>query len=121
MNVVIDENLPPGWVAYLARHGIRAAHWRDIGQIGDSDDTVFDHACARQAVILTQDLDFTRILARRGARLPSIVRLRVACPIPKVIGPAVVATLQHQAPQLEAGCLISLDAASHRIRLLPLR
>lgn len=59
MNLIIDENLPPRWCDYLAPLGITASHWRDVGKSGDADDTIFDYACEHEAVIVTQDLDFT--------------------------------------------------------------
>ncbi len=120
MKLILDENLPPRWRDYLAPFGIAAVHWKDIGNIGDPDDAIFDYACEHQAIIVTQDLDFTRMLALRGTRLPSVIQLRVSCPTPELTGPAVVRILQDHQEQLLAGCLISLDSRRHRIRLLPL-
>ncbi len=120
MNLIIDENLPPSWRDYLAPFGINATHWRDIGHAGDPDEIIFDYACEHHSVIVTQDLDFTRILALRGSHLPSIIQLRVPCPIPEIIGSALLQVLQTHREQLLAGCLISLDPNRHRVRLLPL-
>ena len=120
MNLILDENLPPRWRDFLAPHGFAATHWRDLGKTGDPDETVFDYALNHNAVIVTQDLDFTRILALRGALLPSIIQLRVNCPIPEIIGQALLEILQNHSQQLHAGCLISLEHSRHRIRLLPL-
>ena len=65
MKLILDENLAPRWCDYLAAFGITAAHWKDLGSIGDSDEIIFDYACDHNAVIVTRDLDFTRILALR--------------------------------------------------------
>jgi len=120
VKLIIDENLPPRWCDYLAPHGIPATHWPDIGHFGDPDDAIFAYACDHGAVIVTQDLDFTRMLALRGTRLPSVIQLRVQCPIPEIIGPALLEILNNHRNQLLAGCLISLDHDRHRLRLLPL-
>ncbi len=120
MNLLIDENLSPRWCDYLAPFGITATHWTDLGKIGDPDEIILAYACANNAVIVTQDLDFTRLLALRGAHLPSVIQLRVACPIPEVIGKALLSILESHLKQIQAGCLISLDMSSNRIRLLPL-
>jgi predicted nuclease of predicted toxin-antitoxin system len=85
VKIIIDENLPRSWREYLLPHGIDAIHWRDIGNAGDADEVIFDYACEHEMVICTQDLDFTRILALRGVNLPSIVQLRVDCPLPEVV------------------------------------
>ena len=74
MILIIDENLPPRWSGFLSSFGISATHWRNIGTVGDPDDTIFDYACGHGAVIITQDLDFTRLLALRGARLGESAR-----------------------------------------------
>jgi predicted nuclease of predicted toxin-antitoxin system len=121
VNLIIDENLPPRWRDFLAHHGITAIHWTDIGQSGDPDDLIFDHASAHGDVIVTQDLDFTRLLALRGTRLPSVIQLRVHCPLPEVIGQALLEILDKHSLQLISGCLITLDHNRHRLRLLPLR
>lgn len=121
MRLIIDENLPPRWCDYLAPHGVSADHWPDIGHFGDADDVIFDYACHHGAVIITQDLDFTRMLARRGTRFPSVIQLRVQCPTPENIGPALMEILNKHRDQLLSGCLITLDHQRHRVRLLPLR
>ena len=120
MKLILDENLPPRWCDFLAAFGVAATHWKDLGDIGDPDEVIFDYACAHNAIIVTQDLDFTRILALRGTLLPSVIQLRVQCPIPEMIGQALLEILANHQPQLDAGCLISVDHKRHRIRLLPL-
>jgi len=121
MKLILDENLPPRWSDYLRQFDLDAVHWTEIGQVGASDEHIFEFATAHGAVIVTQDLDFARILAFRGTRLPSVVQLRVSCPTPEVVGSSLAQVLKEFAPQLRIGCLISLDSNRHRIRLLPLR
>ena len=121
MNLLIDENLPSRWCAFLATFGITATHWTDVGQTGAPDDILFDYAATNRLIILTQDLDFTRMLALRGCHLPSVIQLRVPCPTPELAGTALIHVLEDRKEQLESGCLVSLDIRSHRVRLLPLR
>jgi predicted nuclease of predicted toxin-antitoxin system len=121
VKLIIDENLPPRWKDFFATHGIQALHWTEIGKAGDPDEIILDHAVTKTAVIVTQDLDFTRLLALRGSRLPSVIQLRVTCPIPEIVGNALLKVLQDYRKQLDQGCLISLDLDRHRLRLLPLR
>ena len=120
VKIIIDENLPRSWREYLLPHGIDAIHWRDIGNAGDADEVIFDYACEHEMVICTQDLDFTRILALRGANLPSIIQLRVDCPIPEAVGTMLLEVLKNHGTQLKDGCLITIDSKRHRLRLLPL-
>jgi predicted nuclease of predicted toxin-antitoxin system len=120
VRLILDENLPPRWQDFLTPLGISSAHWIDLGKIGDPDEAIFDYAREHQSVIITQDLDFTRILALRGSNLPSVIQLRVQCPTPEVIGQALLGVLKNHRQQLQDGCLISLDLNRHRLRLLPL-
>lgn len=120
MTVILDENLPPRWRDFLAQFEIDSIHWVDVGESGDPDEIIFEYASNHRAIVLTQDLDFTRMLALQGASLPSVIQLRVDCPIPEVVGDAVLSVLKNHRHQLEAGCLITLDANRHRLRLLPL-
>ena len=121
MNLIIDENLPPRWCEFLAPYGITATHWTNIGKPGDLDDFIFDHAAENGSIIITQDLDFTRMLALRGSRLPSVIQLRVPCPTPELAGPTLIHILQDHTQRLLDGCLVSVEPDRHRIRLLPLR
>lgn len=121
MTIVLDENLPPRWRECLEDHAHAVLHWSEIGNPGDADDLILEAALQRNALILTQDLDFTRLLALRGTQLPSVIQLRVACPLPETVGAEVIKVLDKHADQLAEGCLISLNAATHRIRLLPLK
>lgn len=120
MKLILDENLPPRWRDFLKPLGISSTHWKDIGKIGDPDEAIFDYARDHESIIITQDLDFTRLIALRGARLPSVIQLRVQCPTPEVVGHALLSVLKNHRQQLQDGCLISLDLNRHRLRLLPL-
>ena len=121
MRLTIDENLPPSWCEFLTQEGYETHHWKDLGSCGDPDDLILDYAQAHQTIILTQDLDFTRLLALRGSGLPTVIQLRNDCPIPSIIGSAVLQVLSAHKVALESGALVSLELDRHRIRLLPLR
>ncbi|MFK7851863.1 MAG: DUF5615 family PIN-like protein [Akkermansiaceae bacterium] len=120
MIIILDENLPPRWRDFLASFKIEAIHWTDIGASGDPDEIIFDYASTNQAIIITQDLDFTRMLALQRSKLPSVIQLRVECPTPEMIGDAVLSVIKNHSHQLNTGCLITLDSKRKRLRLLPL-
>jgi predicted nuclease of predicted toxin-antitoxin system len=119
--VILDENLPASWEKFLWRFNTTANHWTKIGKQGDADEILLNYAIEHNAIIITQDLDFTRLLALHGGRLPSVIQLRVDCPSPQFVGEAVVSVLQIYKEQLALGCLISIDPSRNRLRLLPLR
>ena len=73
MTIVIENCLPVSWVAYLQSHGHTARHWRELGPVNAPDSDIMLWANENAAVVLTQDLDFTKLLApvcRRGVRNP---------------------------------------------------
>ena len=58
MKLLIDMNLWPGWVQFLARSGIEAEHWSSIGHASAGDTEIAVYAREHGFVILTQDTEF---------------------------------------------------------------
>jgi predicted nuclease of predicted toxin-antitoxin system len=117
--VLVDMNLSPDWVPFLQIHGHTAVHWSTVGDIHATDPELMDWARANGHVILTQDLDFGTILAQTHASGPSVVLIRNQDTLPSVIGMAVAAALKQSEQILQAGALVVVDPAYHRIRILP--
>ena len=68
MRILIDMNLTQRWAQYLCAAGHDVVHWAAIGPVSASDQDIFDYARSKDYVLLTNDLDFPRILAIRGRR-----------------------------------------------------
>ena len=64
MKLLIDMNLSPQWTEALADAGIEALHWSKVGDGPASDREVFQCARLHGSLLLTHDLDFSRILVR---------------------------------------------------------
>ncbi len=77
-------------------------------------------AAEQHAVLLTNDLDFGTMLAASGADGPSVVQVRANDLRPDVLGQLVLAALGQVAAELDAGALITVQAASARLRMPPL-
>ncbi len=120
MKVLVDENLAPKWAHFLKPHGIDADHWIGIGKMGATDDVVWDVAVSQGYVVLSKDLDFSRMLAQRNTPLPSVIQLRVDDPNPEIWGKTLIHVLKVHADQIYSGCLISIKPDQHRIRILPI-
>ena len=89
MNVLIDMNLTPLWVPHLRSAGHQVVHGASIGRISP-DQEICDYARVNGYVLLTNDLDFPRILAHTKDAKPSVVLLRGEPLIPETHGTAVV-------------------------------
>jgi predicted nuclease of predicted toxin-antitoxin system len=93
MKFLIDMNLSPLWVQFLADSGFDSIHWSDIGQPFAPDTEIMDHAAANGLVIFTHDLDFGALLAKRRVRQPSVIQVRTQDVLPTAIGEIVVRAL----------------------------
>lgn len=120
MRLLIDMNLAPRWVAWLVEAGHDGAHWSALGDSRATDVEIIEFARQNGYTILTQDLDFGAILAASRGNKPSVVLIRSDDTSPEVVGATVAAALRDLREAVEAGALISVDAARARVRLLPL-
>jgi len=73
-------------------------------------------------VIFTHDLDFGTLLAKSGARAPSLIQVRTQDVSPNVLGSNLNLLLQQGEATnlLKQGALVTVDEERHRIRMLPL-
>lgn len=76
MKLLIDMNLWPGWVPYLAACGIEAEHWSAIGAATAPDAEIAAYARDHGFVIITQDVDFATTLVTGEETKPSIIQIR---------------------------------------------
>lgn len=113
-------NLSPEWAAYLQTADLDATHWSSVGAGNALDLEIMSWAAAMGYVILTQDLDFSAMLAATRAQKPSVILIREPTPDPERIGEIVLRVIQEEAVNLELGALVSVDTRRARLRLLPL-
>ncbi|MBX3695919.1 MAG: DUF5615 family PIN-like protein [Steroidobacteraceae bacterium] len=121
MKLLIDMNLSPRWLEVLSQAQFDAVHWSDVGAATTPDERIMAYAAENGFVVLTQDLDFSAILAATHGEKPSVVQIRSEDLDPDAIGPQVIAALRQLAEPLEAGALVSVEPQRIRSRLLPLR
>ena len=76
MKLLVDMNLSPSWVERLARHGFEAVHWSTIGAATAPDVEILAWAQQHNFVVVTNDLDFSAILAASADSAPSVVQIR---------------------------------------------
>jgi len=69
MKLVVDMNLSPRWVEFLASSGFQAVHWSTVGSHSAPDAQVMQRARAEGLVVLTHDLDYGAILAATAMRV----------------------------------------------------
>jgi predicted nuclease of predicted toxin-antitoxin system len=116
-----DMNLSPLTVAALAAEGMDIIRVSDSLPVTASDEEILDFARREQRAVITQDMDFSALLALGGHDKPSLVTLRVLNTDPAVV----TARLRQVLPQVESmlcqGYAVTIEDKAVRARRLPIR
>jgi len=120
MRFLIDMNLSPLWVSYLASQGFEVVHWSTVGQPEAADGEILDFAATNGWIVFTHDLDFGMLLAALRTSAPSVIQVRSQDVLPSAIGETVVRAIRAAEPYFRGGALVTVDPSRHRIRLLPI-
>jgi predicted nuclease of predicted toxin-antitoxin system len=121
VKLLVDMNLSPSWVDRLTRHGFEAVHWSTIGAATAPDSEILKRAKEHGFVVITNDLDFSAILAAGVLDGPSVVQIRSHDLLSDVVVSVVAKALDAHREDVERGALLSIDEAGTRVRVLPLR
>jgi predicted nuclease of predicted toxin-antitoxin system len=121
MKILVDMNLSPMWVRFLAEAGFEAVHWSEIGAHDATDTHLLEWAFERDYIVLTNDLDFGAILAATQRRRPSVVQLRGGNLSPSALGDAILTAIGQVRQELLDGALVSVDLTRARVRILPIQ
>jgi len=121
VKLLVDMNLSPSWVDRLARYGFEAVHWSTIGAATAPDVEILAWANEHEFVLITNDLDFSAILAAGAVTGPSVIQLRTQDLLSDTAVSIVVNALEAHREAIERGALLSIDEAGRRVRMLPLR
>jgi predicted nuclease of predicted toxin-antitoxin system len=120
MRLLADLHISPSTVAFLRTLGHDVARADAVLPKTASDEDIVTAARAADRAILTQDLDFSAIIALSGARSPSLVTLRLASSRVTHVNDVLARVL----PQIEAdlirGSAVTVEDGSIRSRTLPI-
>ena len=114
-----DVNISPATVAAVRSAGF------DIHRVDDNlpptapDSDIIALAIRHNRTVITQDLDFSALVALSGKLAPSILTLRLNAPSPAETTAVLRRVLPAVEPHLVRGALASTDGASVRVRALP--
>lgn len=113
-------NLPRALGRALAAQGDVWEHAGDLGLDTAEDEDLLVVARAREAVLLTHDLDFGRILAFSGDASPSVILFRGISTSHGALLQRLQETRSHWTVAVEAGAVVVLEPTALRIRALPI-
>jgi predicted nuclease of predicted toxin-antitoxin system len=118
--LLLDQGLPRSSAALLVQQGYDAVHVSDIGMSRADDLDILERARAEGRVCVTLDADFHSLMAIRGARDPSVIRIRKE----GLDAAALAGLLQAIWPGIDAalgdGAMVTVTDRSVRTRRLPI-
>jgi predicted nuclease of predicted toxin-antitoxin system len=117
---LLDMGISPLTAACLRETGHEAVHLHQeqLDKLPDPD--VLSKARDEAAVLVAHDLDFPDLLAASGAKLPSVVLLRLRNMRPENVNRHLRLVLDHYEPALREGAILTVTEGRIRQRLLPI-
>ncbi|TNE48125.1 MAG: hypothetical protein EP344_19085 [Bacteroidetes bacterium] len=119
MDLLLDENMLPSFCAILQEYGHHARHVYSVGLGNAPDEAILDFARQAGDTILTNDLDFSRIMALSQAELPSVITFRLGALNRELFRNIVLLNFTSLEEAVREGSLITIDEGGIRIRKLP--
>lgn len=121
LRLIADVHISPLTVAALRSQGYDIVRSTDLLPATAPDSEILEFARANNQIVLTQDLDFSMLIALSGYGKPSLITLRLSSAKPEVVTQRLLVTLPALQQELLEGSAITIDDDSVRIRKLPIR
>lgn len=120
MKLLLDQGLGLLTAFHLRSAGIDATHVGERGLAHATDAQIIDLAARENLVVVTLDSDFHSLLAVRGARFPSVVRIRIEGLKSQQAAELVRLVIIECGQDLASGAFVTVDERQMRVRRLPI-
>ncbi len=120
LRLLADMNISPKTVEALRQKGWDIVRVSKLLPVNTTDAEVLDFARHEERVVVTQDLDFSTLLALGGHDRPSLVTLRLSISDPETVTRRVLEVLPRIEQMLQEGCAVTVEEVSVRVRKLPI-
>ena len=120
MKFIADIHISPQTVKSLIERGYKIKRVTEFLKPNAKDEEILDLALREESTIITQDLDFSALLAKRGVNKPSVITLRVNIAKPSKITEMLEKALPQIESELNKGSIIIVEEERIRIRKLPI-
>jgi predicted nuclease of predicted toxin-antitoxin system len=120
VRILADVHISPRTVDFLRRLG------HDVERVGQvlaataTDEEIVAAAIRDQRIILTQDLDFSAIVALSGLARPSVISVRLASSRIERVNDVLERELPHIEADLQDGALVTIQDDRVRTRKIPI-
>lgn len=119
LKFIADVHISPLTVQELLKTGYSVTRVTDSLPSTSSDIEIIQFANKEKAVIITQDLDFSAIVAQSGLNSPSVISIRVTDAKPDIITRILLNVLPFIESFIAEGALVSIDESGYRVRKIP--
>lgn len=120
MKLLADMHIAPRTVAHLRQLGHDVLRVDDVLPPTASDPLIITTAKETGRIILTQDLDFSALIALSGHNSPSLISLRLASVRVEYVNAVLQEVLPQIEPALQKGSMVTIEGHAVRVRPLPL-
>ena len=120
MRLLADMNISPKTVDALQQQGWDIIRVSEVLATDASDEEILGFAREQGRVVITQDLDFSALLALGGHDRPSLITLRLAISDPETVTRKLLDVLPSLEKVLRKGGVVTVDDVAVRIRRLPI-
>jgi len=120
-DLLADMNISPQTVEDLRKAGWNTVRVSERLPATTPDDEILLLARNEGRVVVTQDLDFSALVALSGVPRPSLVTLRLSSSDPAAITQRLIDALPRIDRQLRDGSAVTIDDSNIRIRKLPIQ
>ena len=121
MRILADVHISPRTVEFLRSLGHDAVRVSDALTPTAADVEIVAEADRDRRIVLTQDLDFSAIVALSGRATPSVISLRLTSSRIETVNARLEQVLLVIESDLMQGALVTVEDSRLRTRKLPLR
>jgi predicted nuclease of predicted toxin-antitoxin system len=114
-------NISPLTVNALRVAGYDICRVSEILPQNAADHTILTYSRKHDCIIITQDLDFSALLAIGRHANPSVISLRMSSTDPNNVTKKLLFVIPRYDMELKQGCAISVEDDFCRIRILPIK
>ena len=121
IRLLADVHISPKTVGDLQKQGYEIIRSSEVLPANAPDINILEFARTENWVVLTQDLDFSMLVALSRYSQPSLITLRLSSAKPDIVTQKLLDVLPQIEEALQEGSAITIQDESIRIRKLPVR
>ena len=117
---IADVHISPLTVAALKLNGYDIVRTTDLLPANAADIDILELARIENRIVITQDLDFSMLIALGKYNQPSLITLRLSSAKPDIVTQRLLEIMPPLEKELVEGSALTIDDNSVRIRKLPI-